>query len=281
VSLVYRNDDCVAALADLTIIKTVTPQTAAPSDAITYTLAFSNAGNATATNVVVADTMPASVMVNRVISSGVSITETSASPFCAWQVQDLAPGERGVITITGVLSNSLPADILTNTALITTTTVDDDPSNNQDSAAITVIVEADLEISKEVSDSAPDEDDAIVYTVTVTNNGPHDASGVVVSDTLPGGVSYVSDDGGGDYDEATGVWSVGNLGNSISATLHITATVDVGTAGDAITNTAIIIASDQSDPVTDNNQSNAVITVIEAGGDWYIYLPLVVRDYAP
>jgi hypothetical protein len=74
---------------------------------------------------------------------------------------------------------------------------------------------------------------------------------------------------------------VGNLDHIASATLHITATVGAGTAGDTITNTAVIVASDQSDPVLGNNQANAVITAAETGGGWYIYLPLVVRDQAP
>jgi uncharacterized repeat protein (TIGR01451 family) len=147
IAQLYRNDDCVVESVDLTIIKTVTTpstspgqaQSAAPGDVITYTLTFSNTGNAAAIGVVITDAVPVSVTISSVISSGVSITDTGTSPSYVWQVQDLAPSESGVITITGVLSDPLPdGHTFTNTAVIATTAVDDDPSNNQASAAITV-----------------------------------------------------------------------------------------------------------------------------------------------
>ena len=74
-----------------------------------------------------------------------------------------------------------------------------------------------------------------------------DATGVVVTDLLPAGYVYVSDDGLGAYVSGTGVWTVGTLLNAASGTLTITATVDGGTSGTTITNTATVTASDQGD----------------------------------
>ena len=65
---------------------------------------------------------------------------------------------------------------------------------------------------------------------------------------LPAGVSFVSSSEPANYDPSTGVWTVGDLAPSTSATLTITATVDAGTGGTTITNTAAITAADQADP---------------------------------
>ena len=44
----------------------------------------------------------------------------------------------------------------------------------------------------------------MVFTLTVSNAGPSAASGVEVTDLLPSGYTYVSDDGGGAYVNGTG-----------------------------------------------------------------------------
>lgn len=118
----------------------------------------------------------------------------------------------------------------------------------------------DLAITKTVDDGTPQEGDTIVYTLTVTNNGPLDATGVEVTDNLPTGVTYVSDDGGGDYVPGTGVWTIGALANGASEVLNITATVDTGTSGDTIINTASV-SGNETDSTAGNDSDNASITV--------------------
>lgn len=104
---------------------------------------------------------------------------------------------------------------------------------------------SDLSLTKNVDDSSPDNwGDQVVYTLTISNDGPKDATGVVVTDPLPSGVSYVSDDGGGAYDSTTGLWTVGPLTNGNSATLHITATAQPTASWE---NDAEVTASDQYD----------------------------------
>ena len=119
VAKVYRNDDC----ADLALAKAVTPASAAPGAAITFTLRFTNTGPSIASGVVLSDSIPLSVTVTGVTSStvgsGVIITQTSSGPNFAWAVSDLAVGAGGVITLTGAVNGSLAADaVITNTATI-------------------------------------------------------------------------------------------------------------------------------------------------------------------
>ena len=88
-------------------------------------------------------------------------------------------------------------------------------------------------------------------------NGPINAAGVQVTDNLPAGLTYVSDDGGGAY--SGGVWTIGAIPASGSATLTITATV-TGPVGVPITNTASITASTYNDPAPGNESASATIT---------------------
>ncbi len=92
------------------------------------------------------------------------------------------------------------------------------------------------------------------YTITVTNNGGTTANGVVVTDTLPAEVSFISDDCGG-ANTPPWTWNIGSLGAAGSATCHIhTAVVTPG----AILNTAGVAASNDSTP--NNNSSSATVT---------------------
>ncbi|MEP3570724.1 MAG: proprotein convertase P-domain-containing protein, partial [Flavobacteriaceae bacterium] len=137
--------------------------------------------------------------------------------------------------------------------------------------------DTDLAVTKTVDDGIPDEGSNIVYTLTITNNGPIDATNVSITDVLPTGVSYVSDDG--TYDSGTGVWTVGSLTNGSSATLNIIAGVDWGTSGSTITNTITAINADETDSnATADDLSESIVPkvdqapVLTATGD-QVYCP--------
>ena len=136
--------------------------------------------------------------------------------------------------------------------------------SNVATATITVLAptEVDLALSKDVNEAVPGEGETIVYSLRVSNNGLITASGVAVSESLPAGVTFVGDDSGGTL--VGGMWNVGSLSAGASATLHITATVNVGTGGTTITNTASIAAVDQNDPFPNNDSADAVIQVNSA-----------------
>jgi uncharacterized repeat protein (TIGR01451 family) len=85
---------------------------------------------------------------------------------------------------------------------------------------------ADLSITKSVAPVSPTLGQNVTFTVTVTNNGPNAATNIQVTDLLPEGLTYVSDDGGGAYNSSLGPWSIPTLAVSASATLHIVATVE-------------------------------------------------------
>ncbi|HSS52709.1 MAG TPA: IPTL-CTERM sorting domain-containing protein [Thermoanaerobaculia bacterium] len=116
---------------------------------------------------------------------------------------------------------------------------------------------ADLAITKTVDNATPNVGANVIFTITVTNHGPNNATGVVVNDFLPDGMTYVSDDGAGAYNSGSGLWTVpGTINNGASVTLHITATVDL--SGE-ICNQAQITAGSPLDPNPADNQLTSCI----------------------
>ena len=103
---------------------------------------------------------------------------------------------------------------------------------------------------------------SVTYTLTLTNEGPSPATGVVAQDKLPSGVTFVSAEGDGSYDAASGKWDLSTevIEKDASRTLLITVTVDASAAGSVVTNTATIEKQDQIGDKTPDNSSSVPLT---------------------
>lgn len=125
--------------ADLRMRKRVTPaESIVPGEPLTYTLTFSNTGQLTATGVVVTDTVPPALSDLSFQTSDAVLEQTGSVPDYRWRVSDLATGQGGVITITGVVSPTLrPGTIITNTATIGGDAPEDEYERNR--STVTVI----------------------------------------------------------------------------------------------------------------------------------------------
>lgn len=120
------------------------------------------------------------------------------------------------------------------------------------------------------SSSTPAEGDTVTYQITVTNNGPAQATNVSLTDSLPAGLTAASGNGTvsqGTYTAGTGVWNVGTLNNGASATLTLSGTVNTGQAGNTITNTTTAATSSQTDPTTTGDDlTESVVVAIRSLG---------------
>jgi uncharacterized repeat protein (TIGR01451 family) len=93
------------------------------------------------------------------------------------------------------------------------------------------------------------------YTIDAANAGPDAATSVVVADTLPAGMTYVSDTCGGSAVGQNWTWNIGGLAASASASC--TLNVTIATVGcSPFTNTATI-SSTNFDTNSANNSSTA------------------------
>jgi uncharacterized repeat protein (TIGR01451 family) len=131
---------------------------------------------------------------------------------------------------------------------------------------------ADLIISK---DSAPDPvvaGELLTYTIQVSNAGPSDATGVIVTDTLPAEVSFVSASSGCIANTPIRC-ELGTLNAHASTIITVVVSVDVGIVGTI--NSAATTIGNQTDPVTSNNDTDELTTVLEK--IYYINLPLIIN----
>ena len=132
---------------------------------------------------------------------------------------------------------------------------------------------ADVAISKTVA--APEPlliGDTITYTLTASNAGPSQAQDVLVSDSLPSNVSYVSNDCGANFAAPSLTWDIGALDAGDDAVC--TLTVTVSGSGEIANSASISAATD--DPVIDNNTASAVIAGVVVSvpmlGTWAMLL---------
>ena len=246
------------AAPDLVLDKIVDDPTPGEGDTVTFTITITNNGGP-ATLVSVSDLLPAGLT----YASDVPSQGTYTPGTGVWDVGTVnSPGGTATLQITATVNAGTAGSTITNTATLTTSTpADSTPGDNSDSASVTV-AQPDLSVTKSVDDNTPQEGQSVTFTVTVTNSGTGDATLVTVTDLLPAGLTYFSDlPSQGSYVSGTGVWTVGTVPASGSATLQIVATVNAGTAGTTITNTATLTSSTPADPTPGDNSDSESLDV--------------------
>lgn len=217
---------------DLAITKTA-PAIAYQGQPFTYTLNIGNVGIVTATNVVVTDVLPA----NLSLLSDTGCTHAVNVVTCT--LPSLAAGNSASFNL--VVQPTL-TESYTNTAYVISDQLDVEPANNSSTATTTVLPVADLSLSKAASASAVYAGDQLTYTLTVTNAGPSTATGVVLTDTLPAGVTLVQASLGCSG-TTTIVCNLGNL--SVGQAQNVSIVVaTTGQAVPTITNTATAAAAE-------------------------------------
>jgi uncharacterized repeat protein (TIGR01451 family) len=253
----------VTASADLAVVKTG-PATVVAGATVTYSVQVANSGPSDAADLLVTDTLPPGVAFVTATGPGWSCTNVGdVSVTCTRAT--LAAGASSTITI----SVSAPAQSgsITNAVSVASTTSDPDPSDNTSSATTVVTASADLSVVK-AGPATVTAGGLVTYTLAVANAGPSDAVDLVLTDTLPVGVSFVSASGAG--------WSCTNVGDvSVTCTRPllvaggsapvISIEVDAPDQPASLTNTAVIVSA-TPDPASGNNTSTST-TAVDASAD--------------
>ncbi|WP_117883976.1 FG-GAP-like repeat-containing protein [Aureibaculum luteum] len=274
------NPDLAAVKSVENITRSQNPATLVRAgDVLEYTIVVTNSGNFTTNNATLVDAIPTATtyVANSTTLNGNALTDIGGDmPFetvntinSASQPSGVVLGNGGTATVVFrviVDNNILLPAFISNTATITyptvnggVTTTQTEDSNTTDTPTLN---QADLELTKTVNNSNPDQGDDITFSITITNDGPLSATAIEVQDIIPVDFTYTHipanytvTQGTVTYNPGTRVinWNAGayvlNSGSSI--TLTYTLTVDV--CGE-FKNQAEIINSDVLDPdSTPNN----------------------------
>ena len=159
---------------------------------------------------------------------------------------------------------------VSNTATISSATADSNPANNSSTASTNIAPAADVAVTKTPA-NAPAVNQ-IAFRVTVTNNGPGNATTVTMTDATPAGTTFVSEtqNSGSAFvctnppagGTGTTSCSIGTLAVGASATFTLVYQPAVSSAT-PIANTANVTAT-TPDPNPANNSATASSTPANA-----------------
>jgi len=245
----------VVQAADLSIQKSAAA-TGEPGSAFTYTLTATNNGPSTARGVSVSDVLPAEFTAASANLPGCAIVAGTLN--C--QLGDLAPAATSTVQLSGTWSSSATGTV-TNTATVTSGTPDPDLNNNTDSVDVALVPSADVSLTKTTTTPTVTLGSTMSFTITVRNDGPSAAFGVVVEELPASGITITgATASAGSWSAAGALWTVGTLLPGDEVTLVVTGTADaIGT----LSNTARA-SSQTPDPDTGDLTDTAVVAVAAA-----------------
>ncbi len=210
-----NNDDTadvvIQGLADLSIVKTHTPEPATAGETIEVTFTVTNDGPSDslatpADPLVVRDVLPDGLSyVDATSGDGWTCSEGPAGTVLCTDDEPLAAGDTETITVTLLVDPAAgptpDGEPIRNTAEICPDgclTPDPDPDNNTSTDEIVVVDVADVTIEKQTTGNDPVRaGESTEFTLTVTNDGPSVADDISVTDTAPAGLLPESASGDG------------------------------------------------------------------------------------
>ncbi len=279
-----RNIRITDPITDLIIDKTAVSSPLVAGGTFTYQIAV-RAGiidlgpppvirlSSNADNVVVADTLPPGLIPAAVTSSQGTCTFLAQDVRCELGTVtsqiSLDPVAPALVTVTGTVApDAQPnagADI-TNTATATTSTPLRGGGESVSSTAATPLTRrADLAITKAADAASVAAGGGITFTVTITNTGPSDATGVVATDLLPAPLAFDATGSDSTCSVVAGSvqCAVGAVAAGATRAIAIAATLPSNVAAGSVTNTASV-TSDVADPDGTNNSASLGVDIVRA-----------------
>ena len=244
---------------DLSIVLSASPDPVPAGGLLTHTLTVVNHSPFQATGVTVVDTLPAAVSLEST-SAGCSATSADTVTCNVGVLQAFASE---ALTVTVRVDASATGSLFS-TAEVSAAEPDPEPANNSDIETTPVTTAADLAIVKSDASDPVAAGENLTYALTVTNNGPSDATGISVTDALPPEVGFVSASSGCSHSGGEISCSFPDLSAGASTTRNLTvsvpATLDPQVTP-ALTNRASVHGG-EDDPDLSNNFYDETTSVI-------------------
>jgi uncharacterized repeat protein (TIGR01451 family) len=259
------------ALADLGVTKfSDPPDIAVPGEPLTYTIVFVNRGARDVSGADLADTLPAEISNPAWTCTAVNAGLCNTPPGSELNnTVSISVGGAITYTATGIV-DACVTGTLTNTAEVTAPPgVDQLEGNNVKTITTALAPEADLSLRKTADPGTVVAGGTLTYTLVYTHAaGSSCAHGIVLTDTLPAGVTFGGMKQGPDPLPPTGrvlTWTLSTLAVGASGTLEFTATVASWVPTGTLTNTAGITTTSHDINPMDNR--GVVTTTVTTSAD--------------
>lgn len=246
---------------NLGVTKQFSPASPVAGGPITYTFTVSNTGPSDASNVTLVDSGASNFTPNSVNLTACNVS--SGTLHCTWPT--LGAGQSFTVIVSGILdASTVEGTLVTDTAIVDATETDTNPANNTATATATSVEQSDVSIQKSPVSSAFVAGKTASYGITVINNGPSLARNVVVTDTLPSGVTFVPTLSAS---ECTGTTMLTcDLGDMLPGGTHtrelaIAVSIPSSTpAGTQLVNDVEVTADNDIDPANNTDSAPSTIT---------------------
>jgi uncharacterized repeat protein (TIGR01451 family) len=250
----------VLASADLSVLLTASPNSVLAGGQLTDSITVANGGPQAASGVIVTLPLGSGVSLVSAEPSQGSVTTTGGQVVV--NLGSLAASTEATVT---VIVEPTVAGTLSQSATVTGTSLDPNPTNNTSTVTTQVVAASDLDVDVAASVGTAIFGEEFQYSVSVSDIGPSTATAVVLTNTLPAGVSFVSALAGSwgtpVYDTGVLTLSIASLTPGTTATMTINVT-PTATPGTVITDSAAATAQ-QTDP--NPASSSAILPIVIQG----------------
>ncbi|WP_409199327.1 hypothetical protein [Methanobrevibacter sp. DSM 116169] len=284
----YTSNNFTVTNAILNVDKIGGSTIAVIGDRIYYNITISNTGTANATGVVVKELIPFGLTYDGYDGYGRIWTYNAVDS--TWTLNgDL--GNKSSITLTlYFIVNVNASGILDNTVIVWSNETGGNSSNDtNDTDNETYIKNASLTIVKEAGSTVANYNDTIYYDITIRNIGVDDATGVIVKELIPKGLTYLRYEStmNWEYNNVTDTWTLeGSIANNTSIVLRLFFRVNGNATG--IMNNTVIVWSNETggnntnetnDTDNETNVTNVNLSVVKvANNDYAIIGQMISYD---
>ena len=265
------DSDTQASIADISITNDDGNTSYTPGTTVVYTMTVSNAtGPSDASAVNISSTAPAGAIISSWSCSGSNCLNASGTGDIDETLTALAVGASVSYSISVDVSSGFTGNLDMVSSVLAAET-DPVPTNNFATDSDVQSSSADIEVTNSDGTLLYEPGSTSVYTVTVINNGPSDASNIVVNDAVPAGTTISSwSCVGSSCAAASGSGAISETIASLAAGELVTYTVNVEVPF-SYTGTLLNTASasaDEADPNSSNNSADdSNVTSPDSDGD--------------
>lgn len=254
------NDATGQTLPQLTLLKSTTAENAVPGEGLVYNLTYFNGGPGDATTVLLTEQIPDYTLYVGTESTGWHCTpDNRAGATCIYSVGTVVTGGGGQVEFPLQVAPSVPAGVAAIHNRATIGAADEAELATAETDTV-LVATPDLEVSN-IDHGAVAPGESIVYLLTYRNGGNQDATGVVLTATLPAYTTFDSttSSAGWDCTETTCHFPVGALAvgaqASVDFALMVTNSLPIDITAIEQLVTIVDDGANGVDPTPGNNQA--------------------------